>query len=390
MSKPIAIISVINDLVSDQRIDRSAITLQRAGYLVLLVGRERKSSPPLLPRNYSTHRMKLVFEKGPFFYLEYNFRLFIYLLFKHPDLLLSNDLDTLLPNYITHKLKRCALIYDAHEYFTGVPELAHRHRIRKCWKRLERWLVPQLQYMITVNDSIGLMYQEEYGVSPLIIRNIPFKQNTSLEHIKTAGSRYELDEWKSSTKTRLGLPGDKQVIILQGAGININRGAEEAVLAMQFVEGAALLIVGDGDVITSLKSMVAIHKLEKKVIFISRQPYQTLLIYTSIAVFGISLDKDTNINYRFSLPNKLFDYIHAGIPVVASPLPEVKKIITMYQCGTFIESHDPLDIADCFTKLLQDKDRLWRYHENTLKAAEQLTGEKELLPLYDLGISLNK
>jgi glycosyltransferase involved in cell wall biosynthesis len=389
MLKPIAIISVINDLVSDQRIDRSAITLQKAGYIVLLVGRKRSKSPPLLPRDYDTHRMRLLFEKGPLFYLEYNFRLFIFLAFKKPTLLLSNDLDTLLPNFVIHKLKRCKLIYDAHEYFTGVPELVDRPWNRRVWKTLEKWIVPRLKFMITVNDSIGRLYKTEYGITPIIIRNVPFKNNANIDDKGLKRSKIELEEWKKLTKKALKLPEDKALIILQGAGININRGAEEAVMAMHYTKGVILLIVGEGDVIDFLKALVRRLELEEKVCFIARQPYQMLYTYTAIAEFGISFDKDTNINYRYSLPNKLFDYINAGIPVMATPLPEIKKIIELYQCGTFIERHEPKHIADCFMRLLNDKEQLWVYRENAIKAAKQLDGEKELKVLFDLAYICN-
>jgi glycosyltransferase involved in cell wall biosynthesis len=247
-----------------------------------------------------------------------------------------------------------------------------------------------MKFMITVNDSIGTIYKDEYNVKPLIIRNIPFKNVSVLQQERLKLSKIELDELKRLTKKQLILPEKKPVIILQGAGININRGAEEAVLAMQYTEDVILLIVGDGDVIKTLKATVKNLELDEKVRFITRQPFQILSNYTSIAEFGISFDKDTNINYKFSLPNKLFDYINAGIPIVASPLPEVKKIIEHYQCGTFIRSHIPEDIAACFTSLLNDKERLWRYHENAIKAAEQLDGEKELMPLYELALKLKK
>lgn len=370
MLQPLAIISVINDLVSDQRVHRTALTLKQSGYSVLLVGRKRRKSPTMLLREYQTYRMVLLFEKGPFFYAEFNLRLFFFLLTHKASLLISNDLDTLLPNFLIQKLRKTELVYDAHEYFTGVPELARRPFVQRIWKRIELQLMPSIRHMVTVNDSIAALYQKEYGIVPLVIRNIPLTKKTESGYTP---SRFDLE-----------LSDDKKIILLQGAGININRGAEEAVSAMQFTEGAILLIIGDGDVIPALKSMTLDLNLQDKIRFLPRQPLERLAAYTAMADIGITFDKDTNINYRYSLPNKLFDYIQAGLPVLASPLPEVKKIIDEYGCGAFIENHNPQHIAACFTQFMNDDQFLSECRTNALKASIILNGETEQKPLLSL------
>lgn len=362
-----AIVSVTNDLCTDQRVDRTCRTLQKMGYEVLLVGRELRGSLPL-SRSYKTKRMSLLFMKGPFFYIEYNIRLLFFLLFRKASLLYANDLDTLLPNYLASKIKGIPIIYDTHEYFTGVPELAGRSVVRSIWKYIEHWIFPKLKTVITVNDSIASLYNNEYRVDVHVIRNL---------------SSYKNDP-PAKDPSSLGLPADKKVIILQGSGINIQRGAEEAVLAMNHIENAVLLIIGSGDVMPVLHRLVNEHRLDKKVLFIPRQTPEKLYHYTIQADLGLSLDKDTNINYRYSLPNKLFDYIQARVPVLASDLPEISKIIVHYKIGHLVASHDPLIVAEKIQHMLSSaaEHALWK--ENLNLAAAELCWEKEEIKLTEI------
>ena len=355
------IVSVINDLVTDQRVHKTCLTLTELGFDVLLVGRKLPDSLPMDNRPYQSHRMKLLFTKGPLFYAEFNIRLFFFLLFQKFDLLTSNDLDTLLPNYLVSRVKRKPLVYDSHEYFTEVPELVNRPGVQKIWKHIEKWIFPKLKDVFTVNDSIAGLFEKDYGIRPHVVRNIPFKRS-----IKTTKSRKEL-----------GLPEDKFILILQGSGINIHRGSEEMVEAMQYLEGVILLIVGGGDVIDTLKQMAEKPGINDKVIFKPRQPYNDLMQYTANADMGLTLDKNTNLNYRFSLPNKLFDYIQAGIPVLASDLPEIKRIIERYKIGTFIPGHAPEQIARTIKEIMDNPGQLNVWKRNLTFAADDLTWEKE-------------
>ncbi len=341
--------------------------LSEMGWEVLLVGRKLKNSPPMGERPYKFRRMKLIFESGPLFYLEYQLRLFLILLFKNYQIYFSNDLDTLLPNYIKAKLTGKPVIYDAHEYFTGVPELEAHPIKQKIWKMLEKRLLPGVNQFITVNESIASLYQKDYGVSSIIIRNIPpFKDK------------------ESHGRKALGLPVKMNIIILQGSGINVNRGAEEMVEAMQYINNTLLLIIGGGDVINDLKKKVKELHLEKKVLFKSRIPYKQMMKYTAVADLGLSLDKGTNLNYLYSLPNKLFDYLHAGIPVLATPLPEIKKIIEKYQVGSFIPNHEPESIAETINDIFSKPEKIKKWKANTQRLRKELNWKKESEKLREL------
>ncbi len=355
------IVSVVNDLVTDQRVAKSCLTLQKAGFEVLLVGRRQRKSPPMDERPYVCKRMKLLFEKGPLFYAEFNIRLFIFLLFHRADCLLSNDLDTLLPNFLVSKLKKIGLIYDSHEYFTEVPEIVGRPFVQKTWRRIEEFVLPKMKEMITVNESIADLFREKYGIEVHVVRNIPLRAAHQA----------------SADKASLGIPENKHVLILQGSGINIHRGSEELVEAMRLLDDCVLLIVGGGDVVPILKKTVTDCGLGEKVRFFPRMPYKEMMSITRLADLGLTLDKDTNLNYRFSLPNKLFDYIQANVPIVASHLPEIERIITDYDIGTFICGHEPQAIAAAIRGAIDDENRYRKWKDNLKKAADELCWENE-------------
>ena len=256
------IISVINDLATDQRVHRTALTIHELGYEVTVVGRLLPSSLNMVDQLYQIKRFKLWFHKGPLFYLHYNIKLFFFLLKIKPDILFSNDLDTLPANFFVKRLKKQPLFYDSHEYFTGVPELSNRPLKRKIWKWLEGRMLPHVTKMFTVNESIANLYKKEYNVDAIVMRNTPELQESFLED-------------KSALRDELGLPNNRSIYILQGSGINIQRGAEEIVEAMQYSNGL-LLIIGGGDVMTTLHDLVKKFHLEDKVLFKSKMPFNEI------------------------------------------------------------------------------------------------------------------
>ncbi len=356
------VVSVTNDLTTDQRVHRHCATLVEMGYDVVLVGRKLSGSLPLAQRKYECRRMSLFFSKGPLFYMEYNFRLFLFLLFHRFDFLLSNDLDTLLPNFLVSRLKSKPLVYDSHEFYTGVPELQSRPRVQKIWTRIEKFIFPKLKHVFTVNQSIADLYKNLYGNSIEVVRNVPFKKVRP-----------------QVTKKEMGLPEGKKIILMQGAGINIDRGAEEMVEALKIVNSDQylFLIVGSGDVLPSLKEMVKRYKMEDKVVFTGKVPMDEVVRYTVLADVGITMDKDTNVNYRYSLPNKLFDYIQCGVPVLATNLVEIRNIIEKYKVGEVISNSDPLYLSKTMVDFLNNESKLAEYKKNALTAAEELCWEKE-------------
>lgn len=352
-----AIISVTNDLVTDQRVQRSISILQAEGYAVTFVGRLLPESLPFAPA-YETVRFRLPFRRGWLFYTSYQLRLFWFLLGRRFDLYWSNDLDTLLPTFLAARLRKRPLIYDSHEYFTGAPELQQRPLVRGIWQALERLLLPRLRHMITVNESIARLYREAYGVAPVVVRNL--------------GDAYLPPP---VSRRQLKLPESAFLLINQGSGINVHRGMEEALEALMLLPADVhLLLVGRGDVLPQLRRRVEALNLAGRVHFVPPQPYRRLLCYTRAADAGLSLDKATNLNYRYSLPNKVFDYIKCGLPIIASPVVEVRRLVQHYGLGELTEV-EPRAIAGAVLRLR--KKGPVSFQEGLEKAARENNWQRE-------------
>lgn len=364
------VVLVSNDLVHDQRVRKVCDTLQALHYDITLVGR-RLSSSETLVRPYQTKRFKLLFTQGALFYAALNFRLFFFLLFHKCDVILANDLDTLLPAFLVSKLRRKALVYDSHEYFTESAGLTGRAFQKKAWTVIEEFIFPKLEHVITVNKSIAGFYEDKYGIDVKVVRNIPPKRKLA----------------KSTTRKDLCLPEDKKIVLLQGAYIDIDRGAKEAALAMEFTEGILLLVIGAGQELEEVKRIRVDKKLEDKILVLPKLPFDELMQYTLNADLGLSIDKPLHLNYKYSLPNKLFDYIQCSVPVLTSALPELLRVHEAYNIGLCIDSHEPRHIAEKMKEGVESEDRtLWL--QELQKAAEEYTWENESLVLQHLYANL--
>ncbi len=351
------IVSVTSDLVSDNRVHKTCATLTEMGFEVLLVGRKMPDSKSVSARNYQNKRVKLLFRKGPLFYACFNFRLFGLLLFSKFNLLLANDLDTLPANFLASKLKNKPLVYDSHEFFTEVPELVHRPLVKKIWEFLEKKMVPKLKHAYTVCNPIAKIYTEKYGVPFRVVRNVPVATG-----FLARAEKHSKDVEK--------------MILYQGA-VNLGRGLQQAILAMKFVEKARLVIAGDGDIRRELEQLTESEGLQNKVQFLGRLSIEDLTKLTPQAHLGLSIEEDLGLNYRYALPNKLFDYIQAQVPVLVTDLPEMTAIVKKYKIGEVTGSLEPALLANIFSEMLTDENRRKIWQQNLKEAATKLTWENE-------------
>lgn len=353
------IFTVTNNLAYDQRMIRICTSLAAEGYDVTLVG--VKGANELADKDFRQKRLPVFFTKGPGFYIEYNIRLFFWLLFAGCDIICAIDLDTILPVWLASVLKRKKRVYDAHEYFSQQKEIVTRPRIYRFWHWIEKRFVPRFKNGYTVSAAIADAFRKEYGVQYAVIRNMSI--------------------WKAGITTP---PPAQKTIIYQGA-VNEARGFEYLVPAMKQV-AAPLLVYGDGNFMEQLKALVATNNLTGKVLLQGKLLPAELDIAARSAYIGINLVEHRGLNQYYSLANKFFDYIHNGLPQVTMNFPEYRKINDEYEVAVLVDDLETSTIAGAINRLLTDEDLYHRLRQNCRAAAAVFNWqeeEKKLIAFYN-------
>ncbi|MBI1306100.1 MAG: glycosyltransferase [Bacteroidetes bacterium] len=354
---------VINDLSYDQRMQRICGTLASSGYDVTLVGRELPESVALTGKPFNQKRLKCRFKKGPFFYLEYNLRLFFLLFRLKPEIINSVDADTLFAVRMYRFFAGFIWIHDAHELFPEVPEVVNRRWVKKLWTALEKHCLPLTDSIYTVSNSVADYYREISGKEVYVIRNVPDA----------------LPDRESEEVKKVNPP----VLIYQGA-LNEGRCIEMYIEMMHDLE-AQLWLVGEGDLSAELREQVKRENVSDKVKFFGRVEPRELKKLTQQACIGLNVLEPKGLSYLSSLSNKCFDYIQAGIPSVHSAFPEYLALDKEYHIFRFAEAN-PRSILDETKLLLNDHDLYKSLRDNCNIASDYLvwTAEKEkLVAIYD-------
>lgn len=355
MSKRI-IATVTNDLNFDQRMIRICKSLVSFGYDVKLVGRELPSSVPLLEQPFDQFRIKCKRTSGPLFYLEYNIRLYRYLKKEEFELLNSIDLDTVLAALLLRRKKEVSWVLDAHEYFPEVPEVTNRPLVKAIWKYFERAALRKADIIYTVSGSIAKLYQKKFNREVEIIRNLP----------------------KLRSKNVVKPESEEVSIIYQGA-LNEGRCVDLYIKAMHRLN-AHLYLAGEGDLSDPLRELVSRENLQEKVTFLGRLDPEALWQWTQKATMGLNVLENKGKSYFYSLSNKFFDYIQAGIPSLNSKFPEYVDLNDSYGVALFAEPNVD-SIVEAISSILSDDERYKRIHENCTRAAKSLHWEEEEVKL---------
>lgn len=346
--------SVTNDLNYDQRMIRICTSLQQQGYEVLLIGRKKKTSPPLSQQTFRQKRLPCWFQNGALFYAEYNLRLFLILLWVPVDILCAIDLDTILPNLMASKLRRKKRVYDAHEYFTEVPELVRRPRIQWIWAKIADWAIPQFTYCYTVGEALATILSKKYGPTFEVIRNVP---------------------WKTQRLSDIKAP--PPVILLYQGVLNEGRGLEILMQAMQELKDCELWLAGEGDLSQELRALAEEPGVQKQLKFLGYLDPEELRKITPQAHLGLNLLENKGLSYYYSLANKTFDYIQAGLPSIQMDFPEYRALQEKYEVFELLENLSVTSVVQAVNKLKPASESYLRLKKNCQAASLVLNWDKE-------------
>jgi glycosyltransferase involved in cell wall biosynthesis len=344
------IIATISDIQYQQPLIRMATSLANNGFDILMVGRKLPNSQPLPKYNFNCKRFNVWFSKGKLQYLEFNLRLFIYLLFKRATIVTAVDLDTALAVYAATAIKGTKRVYDAREYFTELYEVVRRPKVQRIWLTLERYLMPKFKVGTCVGNFIAQAYNQKYGNNFTVIRNVPLLVNIE-------------------PNTYANPIGENFKYLLFQGYVNEARGFDSLIPALKHLN-LPLVICGQGNYLKQVQQLVATHNLEQKVIFLGQLEPEKLLPYTLHATLGIHLVEPIGLNQKYSLGNKFFDYIHATLPQVCINLPEYELINQKYQIAQLVNTISEQNIADAVNMLLSD-DNLYNTLKNNCLIAKQ-------------------
>lgn len=286
---------------------------------------------------------------------------------QNADVYHSHDLDTLLAGYLVKRWAGKKLIYDFHELFTEQFKKGIRTGLwRLFYSAMERFLIKQADQLVTVCDSLASWVSQRYGVKKgVTVRNVPVYQKICRCQVKT---------------------GDDRVILYHGAYFR-NRGLEQLIESAEYLENARIVLRGYGDHEEHLRALAKSKGLEGKVCFAPPVPMTELVRVASEADIGVAPFLPVCLNTQFCLPNKLFEYMMAGLAIVGTDLPEMRRIILGHNLGVvFNHPENPRNIAKAINELLKNDARLEEMKQNALQAARVLNWESEgeiLLKCYD-------
>jgi glycosyltransferase involved in cell wall biosynthesis len=369
---------VTNPVTNDARVINEATSLTQEGYNVtILATRDEKSVKQETLNGFTIRRYKKRFKNNTLAgKIEYSIKFIFAAIREKADIYHSNDLSTLLECYIAARFQRARIIYDSHEVNADPMINGFFDRL---YLSLENFLIKRVDAVITVNDFIADFLYNRYHLKKCItvVMNCPYLNQRSGVSPSTTDCKC-LDQIKSEKQK-----GNK-IILYQGIIVE-ERGLKQLVKAMKYLpDNYTLFIIGKGVLLQELKTMVVQNSLMNRVFLPGQISLEQLTACTLFADVGITFTEGKLMNHFYSSPNKLFQYIHAGVPIVARDFPFIRQVVVGSDVGIVIDSIEPNQIASAIKDIMQDEKRLLKFKDNSIKAKERFNWEKESRKLIEV------
>ena len=287
------------------------------------------------------------------------------------DVYHAHDANALLQAYLAARINRAALVYDAHELWSGGIARKWTARLRLAvMQRVEGTLVRRAQGVITVNESVAQELRRLYGISPVVLMNC---------------QEYRPVERNDVLREELHIPPEQRIVIYPGI-LAPGRGLEHLIRAAPHLDRAVVVLMGKDRLNGRLQSLVSQMGLEERILFRAPVPSDEVPRYVASADLGVIPTQDVDLSYHYGAGNKLFHYLMAAIPAAVSDQPEKRRIVETYGVGVVFDEADPRSIAQAINDLLADRERYEQMCRNARRAArEELNWgveEQKLLRLY--------
>ncbi|WP_312954173.1 glycosyltransferase family 4 protein [Pseudomonas songnenensis] len=266
------------------------------------------------------------------------------------DVVHAHDVNTLPTAWLAARLSRARLVYDAHEISTSREGYSS---FRKLVGLVENALMPRADGTITTTEARAKFFARAYGIArPLVLQNRPREQRPQ------ASERI---------RHELGLNESWPIVLYQG-GVQQGRGLERLARVAAQVPGAYFVFIGGGRLDASLRQIAQELRLEDRVRFIPTVALADLPSYTASADIGVQPIENTCLNHYTTDSNKLFEYVQAGLPVIASDLPEIRRIVRQYDLGLLVPAGDSETLAVALRRMVGDA-QLRAHHAARARAA---------------------
>ena len=346
----------------DSRVTNLSQSLINDGHEVNVIGFDWQT-PDFKSQNTSAKIFKLTKRKfSILFYLHFAFILMKELSASKADIYFAEDIYTLPFVVLWAKLRGERINYESRELYAHLGGLRNRKILQKVITSIERYFIKRVSLVITTGKMDSEFLQEFYGIENTVeLRNLPIlKQSNKIVNLRE----------------RLGISESEKILLYQGVILD-GRGLFPTLKAMEFIPNVHLIILGQGEKEEKLKDVAYETGISNRVHFLGMIDQKDLIHYTSAADVGLALIENISVSYYYALPNKLFEYIMAGVPVICSNLPQMKEIVDNYKVGVSIDLEKEENLIDLLKEFLSDNKKLDEYKSNCITARQDLNWETE-------------